>query len=140
MCEAIVLCETGDSKTQYTDIPKDRSFTLYHLQTRTFWSQISTIWEWFIANFDSDSLAATGHTRPVTVHSVTDGIWSAAQTAQAHLSLDPAIIVIDGHTIDRIKSQWLHGPDLQPAGYCQRMPLWESLDTITRQLPAGKSP
>ena len=42
MCEAIVLCEAGDSDTQYEGIPEDRSFTLYHLQTRTFWSQVAT--------------------------------------------------------------------------------------------------
>ena len=47
MCEAIVLCEVNDSDAQYEVIPEGRSFTLYHLQTRTFWSQVATIWEWF---------------------------------------------------------------------------------------------
>jgi hypothetical protein len=57
MCEAVVLCKATDRNAPYEDIPEHGSFTIYHLQTRTFWSQIATIWEWFIANFDSDSLA-----------------------------------------------------------------------------------
>ena len=102
MCEVIVLCETGDRDTQYEKIPDEGSFTLYHLQTRTFWSQIATIWEWFITNFDSDSLATSGHKRPVKVYSVTSGRWSGPQMVEAHVSLNPATIVIGERTIDRI--------------------------------------
>ena len=60
MCEVTVLCEGVDAIPEYSQIPADGTFTVYHLQTRTFWSQVSTIWEWFIANFSSASLAARG--------------------------------------------------------------------------------
>ena len=132
MCEAILLCEAGDGDMQYGSIPEGKSFTLYHLQTRTFWSQIATIWEWFIANFDSDSLAVAGHGRPVKIYTVVEGRWSGPQTVEAHVSLDPATIVIDDHTIGRIERRWLQGRASQPVGFCQRLPLWESLDIITR--------
>ena len=136
MCEAIVLCENANAETRRENIPADGSFTLYHLQTRTFWSQIATIWEWFITNFDPDSLAVAGHRRPVMVYTVTDGSWSKPQTLEAHVSLDPATIVIGDDAIDRIESRWLRGAAMRPAGFCQRLPLWDSLETIAAQSPA----
>jgi len=140
MCEAIVLCEKVDSNTPREDIPTHGTFTLYHLQTRTFWSQIATIWEWFITNFDSDSLAVAGHKRPAKVYTVTDGRWSEPLTIEAHISLDPATIVIGDHTIDRIESRWFKGMNAETVGICQRLPLWDSLETITRQCPAEQAP
>jgi len=135
MCEAIVLCEAGTDRTEYESIPGGKSFTLYHLQTRTFWSQIATIWEWFITNFDPDSLAAAGHSRPVKVYTVTKGLWSAVQTQEAQVSLDPATIAIGEQTIDRVARRWLLGANRQPVGFCQRLPLWASLDIIAAHQP-----
>jgi len=135
MCEAVVLCEANNSDARHEGIPEGGSFTVYHLQTRTFWSQVGTIWEWFITNFDSDSLAVAGHKRPVEVYTVTDGRWSQPQTIEAHLSLDPARIVIYDHTIDRVDRSWFQGPDSQPVGFCQRLPLWESLELIAKRRP-----
>lgn len=139
MCEAIVLCETTENHQPYETIPNSGSFTLYHLQTRTFWSQIATIWEWFITNFNSDSLATAGHRRPVRVYTITQGHWAAPQTVEAHISLDPATIVINDQTIDRIERRWLRDTELRPVGYCQRLPLWESLETIAGHQPAAES-
>jgi len=135
MCEAIVLCEAGSGITQYESIPQGESFTLYHLQTRTFWSQIATIWEWFITNFDPDSLAAAGHSRPVKAYTVSKGLWSAAQVHEAQVSLDPATIVIGEQTIDRVERRWLLGAARQPVGFCQRLPLWASLEIIAARQP-----
>lgn len=135
MCEAIVLCEAANNSTQYASIPEVGSFTLYHLQTRTFWSQVATIWEWFITNFDPDSLAAAGHRRPVKVYAVANGNWLAMRNLEAHVSLEPATIVIDDLTIDRVDRRWLQGPTSQPVGFCQRLPLWESLDIIAGHRP-----
>ena len=130
MCEAIVLCETDSGDRPAEGIPEDGSFTLYHLKTRTFWSQVATIWEWFITNFDPDSLAVAGHRRPVEVYTVDDGRWSGPQTIEAHVSLDPATIFIGDDTIDRVDRRWLKAPASEPVGFCQRLPLWESLDII----------
>jgi hypothetical protein len=136
MCEAIVICDISDSEIPLSTIPADGNFTLYHFQTRTFWSQIATIWEWFITNFDSDSLAESGHRRPVRVYTVTDGRWSEASTVEAHLSLEPATIDIGDDRIDRIESRWLKGQKKEPVGFCQRLPLWDSLEIIESHFSA----
>lgn len=135
MCEVIVLCETNNATPGHEKIPDTGDFTLYHLQTRTFWSQISTIWEWFITNFDSDALASSGHKRPVEVYAIDAGRWSVVQNREAHVSLDPATIMIGDRTIDRIDRAWLQGPNLRPGGFCQRLPLWESLEVIAAHAP-----
>ena len=132
MCEVVVLCESG-AETGYENIPATGEFTIYHLRTRTFWSQISTIWEFFIANFSTESLAARGHTRPVDVYTVKNDSWSAGQTVEARLILDPAYIELGETRIDRTDRQWLNASDDQSLGYCQRMPLWESIETIETQ-------
>lgn len=139
MCEAIVLCESGVSDAPRERIPAEGSFALYHLQTRTFWSQIATIWAWFVANFDSASLAATGHTRPVDVYTVAKGRWSAPVTVAARISLEPPRIVIGGQAIDRVDQFWLQEADARRIGYCQRLPLWESLDIIAARSPGSDS-
>lgn len=128
MCEAMVLCEPGDSEPVYEQVPETGNFTLYHLQTRTFWSQVSTIWEWFMANFDE--LAADGHSRPVRVIEVRDGRWAAPRLADAQVSLEPAQIAIDDLAIDRVDRSWRQSGREKPLGYCQRLPLWEALDSI----------
>jgi hypothetical protein len=136
MCEAVILCEADSDTRPYDSIPTDGDFTLYHLQTRTFWSQVSTIWEWFITNFDSESLASSGHSRPFIVYTINDGQWSKPRTVDAHVSLDPAVITIGEQSIDRVERRWFDGSGEAPAGYCQRMPLWESLDIIALH-PSG---
>lgn len=126
MCEAVVLCETGSSEPAHAAVPDQGSFTLYDLQTRTFWSQVGTIWEWFMANFSER--AVDGHSRPVRVIEVQDGRWSQPVTREARISLEPARIAIDDIYIDRVDRSWHR--DGMVAGYCQRLPLWESLDVI----------
>ena len=137
MCEAVLLCETGEPRAGEEKIPENGDFSLYHLQTRTFWSQIATIWEWFIANFDADVLATGGHTRPVYVYDIADGRWSEARVLTARLTLEPATIDLDDHAIDRIAFRWLSGPERLPIGFCRRLPLWDSLDVISAHAPNG---
>ena len=139
MCEAIVLCEAGERRDADAQVPDSGSFSLYHLQTRTFWSQIATIWEWFVANFDAGTLAAGGHTRPVHVYDVTDGRWADVQVITARLTLDPATIDVGDRAIDRIGFRWLQSPDHHPIGFCRRLPLWESLDVISANAPTGSA-
>jgi hypothetical protein len=135
MCEAIVLCEAGERRDAEERIPDGGSFSLYHLQTRTFWSQIATIREWFIANFNAEALVAGGHTRPVHVYEVADGHWSDMRVVTARLTLEPATIDLGDRTIDRIDFRWHSGRDPRPAGFCRRLPLWESLDVIAARAP-----
>ncbi|MCG8375222.1 MAG: hypothetical protein MI702_01920, partial [Chlorobiales bacterium] len=107
MCEVTVLCETGNAPPEHSGIPNDGDFTIYHLQTRTFWSQVSPIWEWFMSNISTESLAAQGHTRPVHVYAVSDGQWSPMRIVEARLILDPGILNFGDTIIDRVNRQWL---------------------------------
>jgi hypothetical protein len=135
MCEVVVLCEAGTAAPAYDNLPSDTSFTLYYIQTRTFWSQVSTIWEWFIANFRSDALAARGHTRPVWVYEVDGTAWSGPEVIEGRLILDPGVIELNDKTIERVEAAWQMSGETQ--GYCQRMPLWESIDTIKANAGEG---
>lgn len=135
MCEVVVLCETADVDEKQATIPESGSFTVYHIQTRTFWSQITTIWEWFIRNFDDT--AADGHERPVLVYDVTEGKWPLPRKVQARVSLEPPLIALDQHSIDRTNRRWQREPGAEPAGYCQRLPLWESIEIITDRKPSA---
>lgn len=136
MCEVIVICEEGDDSMSYGSIPADGSFTLYHLQTRSFWSQISTIWEWFIANFSAEALAR-GHTRPVWIYRVDVGRWSGPEVVEAHIALEPPVLSFADRSIDRTNRAWSVAGGGASVGYCQRLPLWDSLDVIARAIGNG---
>jgi hypothetical protein len=138
MCEVVVLCETGDAPPEHSLVPEQGSFTLYHLETRSFWSQIATIWEWFINNFRSEQLAARGHTRPAMVYTVSNGAWADVEVIEARLVLDPGVVELGDRTINRVNRQWLISASSQPLGYCQRLPLWESLDAIQAHTGDGQ--
>jgi hypothetical protein len=133
MCEVTVLCETADAPPEHASVPESGSFTLYHLQTRTFWSQVSTIWEWFVRNFGSEPLAQRGHTRPVHVYEVTAGQWAPMNVVEGRLVLDPGVIEFGAATIDRVDRRWIDASTSQPTGFCQRLPLWDALEVIAVQ-------
>jgi hypothetical protein len=137
MCEAIVLCEAAAAPPAHAEIPLRQSFTLYHLHTRTFLSQIATIWEWFIANFDSGLVQ--GHMRPVTVYAVDNGSWAAPVESEIHVALEPPVLAVsDDHEIVRTDRRWRRSSTGETLGYCQRLPLWDSLATIKSQAEGGQ--
>lgn len=138
MCEVVVLCQAGDDYPPEDAVPPGGDFTLYHLQTRTFWSQISTIWEWFYSNFAQDELAARGHTRPVHVYRVAQGSWSAREIVEARLVLDPGVLEFGDHNIDRVSRAWLRADTNAGVGHCSRLPLWDALESIEANAPADK--
>jgi hypothetical protein len=130
MCEVIVVCTPGNDLPAEDTVPAVGDFILYHIQTRTFWSQVSTIWEWFIANFSSEPLAQRGHTRPVHVYTVIEGVWAGPQVIEGRLVLEPGVLEFGEYNIDRIDRLWQRADTGAVAGYCSRLPLWESLDRI----------
>ena len=133
MCEAVLLCQKGETIPAYEQIPAEGSFTVFHLETRTFWSQVMTIWEWFIDNFKDKPIS--GHNRPVNIVSVNDGQWGVLQTYSLHIDIDPPLLTIENQVINRRSQAWLrNGADI---GYCQRLPLWESLDIIAANATAA---
>ncbi len=139
MCEITVLCEAGDALPAHGAVPAGGNFTLYHLQTRTFWSQVSTIWEWFISNFTADKLAARGHTRPVHVYTVSEGSWSEPAVIEARLVLEPGVLEFGDYHIDRVTRAWQPAGSDATVGYCERLPLWETLDAIQTARGDGQS-
>ena len=138
MCEVVVLCEEGSAPPQANGVPAQGDFTLYHLQTRTFWSQVSTIWEWFISNFTAEDLAARGHTRPVHVYSVTGGEWSGKTVIEGRLVLEPGVLEFGAWHINRVNRAWLRADTGQAVGYCARLPLWEALESIEANAPGDE--
>jgi len=130
MCEVVVLCKAGKSPPRADRVPPDGDFTLYHLQKRTFWSQMGTIWEWFVSNIRQDGLAAQGHTRPVHVYRVTSGSWSSKEVIEGRLVLDPGLLEFGDRNIDRISRAWSGINADATLGFCSRLPLWDALDSI----------
>ena len=139
MCEVIVLCEQGAVLPKEDGVPDAGDFTLYHLQTRTFWSQMSTIWEWFISNFTAEALASRGHTRPVHVYTSIDGSWSAYEVIEARLVLDPGLLEFGDYNVDRVNRAWQEADGGKTVGYCSRLPLWDALDSIADKAPGDDS-
>lgn len=135
MCEVIVLCQAGESVPREDAVPSRGDFTLYHLQKRTFWSQMSTIWEWFVSNVSPDALAARGHTRPVHVYRVTGGSWSPREIVEARLVLDPGVLEFGDRNIDRVTRAWIGANTDAGPGFCSRLPLWDALESIESNAP-----
>lgn len=139
MCEVTVVCTAGTAPPDEAALPDDSNFTLYHIQTRTFWSQVSTIWEWFISNFRQDELASQGHTRPVHVYAVENGVWPAMQIIEARLVLEPGVVEFGDYHVDRVTRAWQTADSGETVGYCSRLPLWDTLDVISANAPGGES-
>ena len=139
MCDVMVLCQAGTTPPTYPSIPADGSFTLYHVQPRTFWSQVGTIREWFIANFSSKQLES-GHRRPVTMYTVDDGVWAPPVVGELHIALDPPLLAMpDGREIERIHRRWQQSAPPAELGYCQRLPLWDALAVIDMHSAEGSA-
>jgi len=134
MCEVAVLCEAGDSLPTHDSVPESGDFTIYHIQTRSFWSQVSTIWEWFLSNFSPR--AVDGHTRPVHIHRVEAGLFAPMKVVEARVTLAQPYIDMGTERIERIERQWQSGAGLR-IGYCQQLPLWDTLDMIAARSPGG---
>jgi len=140
MCEVAVLCQAGDAPPPAEAVTAGGDFTLYMLQTRTFWSQVSTIWDWFISNFTSAPLVG-GHERPVTVYTVANGAWSPPTEQSMHISLEPGLLAMaDGREVDRVTRRWQRTGTGEPLGYCVRLPLWDTLSVIEARAPRGAQP
>jgi hypothetical protein len=136
MCEVTVLCEAGDTDIARAAVPETGNFTLYYIQTRTFWSQIGTIWEWFISNFDG--MAVDGHERPVWIYEISDGNWSGPDIVQARVSLEPPLVAMPGEAIERQFRHWQR-PVGDNVGYCHRLPLWDTLHAVEQHAPGAET-
>ena len=135
MCEAILVCT--DEKNEINDAFLDReSYLLIHLETRTFWSQISTIWEFFIRNFEGYQIK--GHSRPAMLYSSKMGNWFDIEATSAEVSIDPNLIKIKQFMIDRETQDWIDRKEKR-IGTCARIPLWETLTYIEARVHKRKN-
>ena len=129
MCEATIICSLEEDKMNSSNLDKG-TYMLFHFKTRSFWSQISTIWEFFIRNFDGQEI--TGHSRPVQSYLSKDGIWSKMDIENAEISINPDIIKLGSIIINRKTKNWTHHNQLGMS-YCERLPLWETLSYIEKR-------
>jgi hypothetical protein len=74
----------------------------------------------------------------VTVYSISDGEWSSEKTIEGRLILEPGLVELGDYHIDRISSAWINVSSAEAAGFCQRMPLWDSLEKIEINAPRGE--
>ena len=130
MCEATLVCAEGENNIDDTFLDRE-SYLLIHLQTRTFWSQIATIWEFFIRNFDDYQVK--GHSRPVNIYSSEKGNWLSIDITTAEISVDPNLIKMKQFLIDRETQNWINHKE-EIIGSCKRLPLWETLAYIDQRL------
>ncbi len=126
MCEAIIVCRDEMNLIDESFLD-DESYLLIHIETRTFWSQISTIWEFFIRNFDGYEIK--GHSRPAKLYYSHDGKWSDVEIANARISVDPNLIKMKQFVIDRESQDWFSQDD-KKLGACERLSLWQTLEYI----------
>ena len=93
------------------------------------WSQIATIWEFFIRNLMviSQRTFKTGNTL------FRNGNWFDAETTTAEISIDPNLIKIKQFVIDRETQDWIDHKE-QMIGSCIRLPLWETLEYIDERV------
>ncbi len=126
MCEATVVCSESDLP-ELADLtsPEAAPYTLYHLHTKTFFGQIMTIWDYMVRWIEPVIV----ENRPITIYRVPEGgIRSASRNrteTSVSLSLEPALIEVDGLQIDRWSQQW-SAVDGTVVGACKRLPLRET--------------
>ncbi len=126
MCEAYVQCTVGQSTASNSE-----NFTLYYFETKTFWGQIATIWDYFAMWFDP----VTSEKRPATVFKFTAGEKSnVTLPVTTYLSVEDATIDIDGMRIDRNTLAWF-ADNGDSIGTCRRLGIPESMAMIETNGP-----
>ncbi len=126
MCEAYVRCEavTGEQ----VQSSNDAAFTLYYFQTKDFWGQIATIWDWFVHLIDP----VQSQNRPMTVFEKGEADKQTKLLTTAFLSLEEAKIEVPGAWIDRHDGAWYwEGGTLK--GQCTRVPIGDAM-ALTREM------
>lgn len=126
MCEAYLRCTPGPDAAD-----TGRAETLYFFETKTFWGQIATIWDYFAMWFDP----VTSEKRPATIYRVaTPDSADAVVPTETYLSVIDAKIEIDGTWINRESGEWFTAEDSK-IGMCSRKGIGESMAAIAQIWP-----
>lgn len=137
MCEAVVLCAEGDVSTVQVSGLAERDmgpFTIYHFQTKTFWGQVATIWN-YLKRWVEPIIREE---RPVQVYRVgAGGVTGADRSLEermANLSIEPPLLDVGDRRINRETGAW-ETPAGQAAGSCARLPIREGLGFLKAHAP-----
>ena len=126
MCVAYLYCTPDTTEDGATS-----GFMLYHFQTKDFWGQIATIWDYFARWFDP----VTSESRPATIF---DGMNTGGSPTRmdtlAYLDEAESRVDIGGTWIHRDSSVWFDGSG-QRLGTCMRPGIPEAMDFIAAQGP-----
>lgn len=126
MCEAYLRCIPDSSGAT-----SERQETLYYFQTKTFWGQVATIWDYFARWFDP----VTSEERPATIYRVsTPSSEDAVVPTLTYLSVADAKVEIDGTWVDRNSGEWFTADDSK-IGMCSRKGIGESMAAIAQIWP-----
>jgi len=125
MCVAYLYCVPEESGTP------DARYALYHFQTKDFWGQIATIWDYFAIWFDP----VTSESRPAVIYDAM-ALNQAQTSAETIAYLDEAEnrVEIGGTWIDRQTAAWFDETD-QRIGTCIRPGIPEAMEFIEAQGP-----
>ena len=126
MCEAYVKCEPNVGRQNSAS-----GYVLYYFQTKTFWGQIATIWDYFAVWFDP----VTSENRPATIYRFTDNAENMVSTpTTTYLSVADSRIDIDQTWIDRDTHAWNDNAG-NVIGHCNRLGIPESMELVAQQSP-----
>lgn len=137
MCEAVVLCAEGEAAApDVADLAKPGTgpYTIYHFQTKTFWGQVATIWDYLIRWVEP----VIREERPVRIYRVGAGGAAGSDRSleerMANLSIDPPLLDMEVRRINRKSSAW-ETPQGQAVGSCARLPIKEGLGFVKTHSP-----
>ena len=126
MCVAYLQCQPEQS-----DESVNEYFALYYFETKTFWGQIATIWDYFAKWFDP----VTSETRPATIYRFSSEVDRNVRIPPtAYLSVADAKIEIDNTWIDRDTTEWYSASD-EKIGSCKRLGIPESTHMVSTNEP-----
>ncbi len=126
MCVAFLYCTPDDEPTS-----DESRFALYYFQTKDFWGQIATIWDYFARTFDP----VTSESRPVTIYLKLDPDSEATvEETEAYLDKVEAIIEVGGTLVDRDTAVW-HDASDSAIGTCVRPSVTQGLQLIEQYAP-----
>ena len=126
MCVAYLQC-----RPKQTDETAGENFALYYFETKSFWGQIATIWDYFAVWFDP----VTSETRPATIYRFSsDANGNVRIPTNAYLSVADAKIEIDNTWIDRDTSEW-YSDSGENIGSCRRLGIPESIHMVSINEP-----
>lgn len=116
-CDDFVRCEASGTT--------DGSYQLLHLENKTFWAQIATIWDFLVQAIHERK----EDRRPLAIYASAGG--PAQRGADAVTDLVQHRIAVPDGWIDQVNGEW-HGTDGVVKGQCTLLPLPEGRELVKK--------